>query len=88
MVNGDRETVDLLLTHPKIAAVSFEGSTPVAGHVYRTAAGHGKRVQALGGAKNHARVMPDADPEQTADALMGQGHCLRTGVEKYETPPA
>ncbi len=71
VVNGDKEVVDLLLTHPRIAAISFVGSTPVAEHVYRTASAHGKRVQALGGAKNHAIVMPDADPEQTADALMG-----------------
>ncbi len=71
VVNGDRETVDLLLVHPKIAAVSFVGSTPVAEHVYRTATSHGKRVQALGGAKNHALVMPDADLDQAADALMG-----------------
>ncbi|HTP65657.1 MAG TPA: CoA-acylating methylmalonate-semialdehyde dehydrogenase [Geobacteraceae bacterium] len=71
VVNGDRETVDLLLAHPKIMAVSFVGSTPVAEHVYRTAAAHGKRVQTLGGAKNHAVIMPDADLDQAADALMG-----------------
>lgn len=71
VVNGDREAVDRLLGHPDVAAVSFVGSTPVAEHVYRTAAEGGKRVQALGGAKNHLVVMPDADMEQTADALIG-----------------
>ena len=71
VVNGDHEAVDALLTHAKIAAVSFVGSSPVAEHVYRTAAAGGKRVQALGGAKNHAIVMPDADLDQAVDALMG-----------------
>ncbi|HZX22219.1 MAG TPA: CoA-acylating methylmalonate-semialdehyde dehydrogenase [Woeseiaceae bacterium] len=74
VVNGDREAVDALLTHPDVAAVSFVGSTPVAEHVYRTAAEAGKRVQALGGAKNHLVVMPDADMEQTADALIGSAY--------------
>jgi malonate-semialdehyde dehydrogenase (acetylating) / methylmalonate-semialdehyde dehydrogenase len=71
VVNGDREAVDALLTHPRVAAVSFVGSTPVAEHVHRTASAAGKRVQALGGAKNHAVVMPDADLDQAVDALMG-----------------
>jgi len=74
VVNGDREVVDLLLTHPQIAAVSFVGSTPVAEHIYRTASANGKRVQALGGAKNHAIVMPDADLDQAVDALMGAAY--------------
>jgi malonate-semialdehyde dehydrogenase (acetylating) / methylmalonate-semialdehyde dehydrogenase len=74
VVNGDREVVDLLLTHPKIAAVSFVGSTPVAEHVYRTASATGKRVQALGGAKNHAILMPDADLDQAVEALMGAAY--------------
>ncbi|MCL4721992.1 MAG: CoA-acylating methylmalonate-semialdehyde dehydrogenase, partial [Gammaproteobacteria bacterium] len=74
VVNGDREAVDTLLTHPDVAAVSFVGSTPVAGHVYRTGAAHGKRVQALGGAKNHLVVMPDADVNITADALLGAAY--------------
>jgi malonate-semialdehyde dehydrogenase (acetylating)/methylmalonate-semialdehyde dehydrogenase len=74
VVNGDREAVDLLLTHPQIAAVSFVGSTPVAEHIYRTASANGKRVQALGGAKNHAIVMPDADLDQAVDALMGAAY--------------
>jgi malonate-semialdehyde dehydrogenase (acetylating)/methylmalonate-semialdehyde dehydrogenase len=71
VVNGDRTAVDALLGHPGIAAVSFVGSTPVAEHVYRTATEHGKRVQALGGAKNHMVVMPDADVETVVSSLMG-----------------
>ena len=74
VVNGDREAVDTLLTHPLVAAVSCVGSTPVAEHIHRTASEHGKRVQALGGAKNHMVVMPDADLEQAADALMGAAY--------------
>src|SRR5688572_26135822 len=74
VVNGDREAVDVLLTDPDVAAVSFVGSTPVAQHVYETAAKHGKRVQALGGAKNHMVVMPDADPQLAAQALMGAAY--------------
>ncbi len=74
VVNGDREAVDALLVHPRVAAVSFVGSTPVAEHVHRTAAAAGKRVQALGGAKNHAVVMPDADLDQAADALLGAAY--------------
>jgi malonate-semialdehyde dehydrogenase (acetylating)/methylmalonate-semialdehyde dehydrogenase len=74
VVNGDRDAVDALLTHPAVAAVSFVGSTPVAEHVHRTASAAGKRVQALGGAKNHAVVMPDADLDQAADALVGAAY--------------
>jgi malonate-semialdehyde dehydrogenase (acetylating)/methylmalonate-semialdehyde dehydrogenase len=74
VVNGDREAVDTLLTHPLVAAVSFVGSTPVAEHVHRTASNHSKRVQALGGAKNHMVIMPDADLDQAADALMGAAY--------------
>jgi malonate-semialdehyde dehydrogenase (acetylating) / methylmalonate-semialdehyde dehydrogenase len=74
VVHGDREAVDAILAHPGIAAVSFVGSTPVAEHVYRAAANAGKRVQALGGAKNHMIVMPDADMDQAADALMGAAY--------------
>ncbi|MGD9501940.1 MAG: CoA-acylating methylmalonate-semialdehyde dehydrogenase [Methyloceanibacter sp.] len=73
VVHGDREAVDAILDHPDIKAVSFVGSTPVAEHVYRRGAASGKRVQALGGAKNHMIVMPDADMDQAADALMGAG---------------
>ncbi len=74
VVSGDREAVDALLTHPDVNAISFVGSTPVAQYIYETAARHGKRVQALGGAKNHAVVMPDADMDFTADALVGAGY--------------
>jgi len=74
VVNGDREAVEALITHPGVAAVSFVGSTPIAEQVHRTASAAGKRVQALGGAKNHAVVMPDADLEQATDALMGAAY--------------
>jgi malonate-semialdehyde dehydrogenase (acetylating)/methylmalonate-semialdehyde dehydrogenase len=74
VVIGDRVAVDALLTHPDVSAVSFVGSTPIARHVYETAARAGKRVQALGGAKNHAVVLPDADLELTADALIGAAY--------------
>jgi malonate-semialdehyde dehydrogenase (acetylating)/methylmalonate-semialdehyde dehydrogenase len=70
IVHGAKDTVDALLRHPKVRAVSFVGSTPVAKYIYATAAAEGKRVQALGGAKNHMVVMPDADIEKTADAIM------------------
>jgi malonate-semialdehyde dehydrogenase (acetylating)/methylmalonate-semialdehyde dehydrogenase len=74
VVNGDREAVDTLLTDPRVAAVSFVGSTPVAEYIYRTASAHGKRVQALGGAKNHMVVMPDADTRNAASALVGAAY--------------
>ncbi|WP_436411672.1 CoA-acylating methylmalonate-semialdehyde dehydrogenase [Variovorax ginsengisoli] len=74
VVQGDKEAVDALLEHPDVKAVSFVGSTPIANHIYETGARHGKRVQALGGAKNHMVVMPDADIEQTVDALIGSGY--------------
>jgi malonate-semialdehyde dehydrogenase (acetylating)/methylmalonate-semialdehyde dehydrogenase len=74
VVNGDKEAVEALITHPGVAAVSFVGSTPVAESIHRTATAHGKRVQALGGAKNHAVVMPDADLDLAADALMGAAY--------------
>ncbi len=73
VVHGDKEAVDAILDHPDIKAVSFVGSTPVAEHVYRRGSASGKRVQALGGAKNHMIVMPDADMDQAVDALMGAG---------------
>jgi len=69
LVNGGRECADAILTHPDVAGVSFVGSSPVAKHVYETAAAHGKRVQALGGAKNFLVVMPDADMERALDAI-------------------
>ena len=74
VLQGDKEAVDGLLTHPDVRAVSFVGSTPVARHVYETAAANGKRVQALGGAKNHMVVLPDADLELAADAAVSAGY--------------
>jgi malonate-semialdehyde dehydrogenase (acetylating)/methylmalonate-semialdehyde dehydrogenase len=74
VVHGDREAVDAILEHPDIAAVSFVGSTPVARYVYETAAKSGKRAQALGGAKNHMVVLPDADLDIVADAAVSAGY--------------
>ena len=74
VVQGDKVAVDGLLTHPDVQAVSFVGSTPIAQYIYQTAAEHGKRVQALGGAKNHMVIMPDADLDATVDALMGAAY--------------
>jgi malonate-semialdehyde dehydrogenase (acetylating) / methylmalonate-semialdehyde dehydrogenase len=73
VVNGDKEAVDALLTHPDIRAVSFVGSTPIAKYVYETGTAHGKRVQALGGAKNHMLVLPDADLDLAADQAINAG---------------
>ncbi|MBT8447429.1 MAG: CoA-acylating methylmalonate-semialdehyde dehydrogenase [Gammaproteobacteria bacterium] len=86
VVNGDHEAVDTLLNDPRVKAVSFVGSTPVAEYVYRTASANGKRVQALGGAKNHAVVMPDADIDNAVSTLMGAAYgscgerCMATSV--------
>ena len=74
VVQGDRVAVDALLAHPAVQALSFVGSTPVAQHVHTVGTANGKRVQALGGAKNHMVVMPDADPDQAADALIGAAY--------------
>jgi malonate-semialdehyde dehydrogenase (acetylating)/methylmalonate-semialdehyde dehydrogenase len=74
VIHGDKLAVDAILQHPGIAAVSFVGSTPIAEYVYRTGTATGKRVQALGGAKNHMIVMPDADLDQAADALVGAAY--------------
>jgi len=74
VVQGDKLAVDALLDHPKVRAVSFVGSTPIAEYIHSRAAANGKRVQALGGAKNHMIVMPDADLDKTVDALMGAGY--------------
>ncbi|HUD98379.1 MAG TPA: CoA-acylating methylmalonate-semialdehyde dehydrogenase [Bryobacteraceae bacterium] len=71
LLHGAREAVDALLAHPLVRAISFVGSSPVAKHVYQTAAAHGKRVQALGGAKNHLVAMPDAHIEKSVEAIMG-----------------
>jgi malonate-semialdehyde dehydrogenase (acetylating)/methylmalonate-semialdehyde dehydrogenase len=73
VVNGDKESVDALLEHPDVASISFVGSTPIAKYIYETAARHGKRVQALGGAKNHMLVLPDADLDLVADSAVNAG---------------
>jgi malonate-semialdehyde dehydrogenase (acetylating)/methylmalonate-semialdehyde dehydrogenase len=73
VVHGDKEAVDAILHHPDVRAVSFVGSTAIARYIYATATSNGKRVQALGGAKNHAVVLPDADLELTADSLVSAG---------------
>ncbi|MEY4077555.1 MAG: Methylmalonate-semialdehyde dehydrogenase, partial [Pseudomonadota bacterium] len=74
VVQGDKEAVDALVAHADVKAVSFVGSTPIANSLYETGARHGKRVQALGGAKNHMVVMPDADIDQAVDALIGAAY--------------
>ena len=94
VVHGDAVAVDALLAHPGIAAVSFVGSTPVARHVYQTAAAAGKRVQALGGAKNHMVVLGDADLDNAADAAVSAGfgsageRCMAVSVVVAEDPVA
>ena len=74
VIHGDKVAVDALLTHPDVAGVSFVGSTPIASYVYETGTKHGKRVQALGGAKNHMIVLPDADIDMAADAAVSAGY--------------
>ncbi|MBB5495942.1 CoA-acylating methylmalonate-semialdehyde dehydrogenase [Paraburkholderia sp. MM5384-R2] len=74
VVQGDKIVVDALLEHPDVKAISFVGSTPIANYIYETGAKYGKRIQALGGAKNHMVVMPDADIDQAVDALVGAGY--------------
>jgi malonate-semialdehyde dehydrogenase (acetylating)/methylmalonate-semialdehyde dehydrogenase len=74
VIQGDKVAVDALLGHPDVKALSFVGSTPIAQYIYQTGAGNGKRVQALGGAKNHMVVMPDADIDQAVDALIGAAY--------------
>lgn len=74
VVQGDKTAVDTLLTHPDVEAISFVGSTPIAEYIYKTGTANGKRVQALGGAKNHMIVMPDAELDQVADALIGAAY--------------
>src|SRR4029079_15518557 len=73
-VHGDKVAVDAILGHPDIAAVSFVGSTPIARYIYETGTKHGKRVQALGGAKNHMVVLPDADLDMAADAAVSAAY--------------
>ena len=74
VVQGDKVAVDALIEHPQIEALSFVGSTPIAEYIYRESTKRGKRVQALGGAKNHLVVMPDADLDHAADALLGAAY--------------
>lgn len=74
LVHGDKKCVDTLLEHPKVAAISFVGSTPIAKYIYETGTAHGKRVQAAGGAKNHLIIMPDADMDQTVKALSASAY--------------
>lgn len=74
VVQGDKEAVEAFLVHPDVKAVSFVGSTPIAEYVYKTATSHGKRAQAFGGAKNHGVVLPDADLNQAADAIVGAAY--------------
>lgn len=74
VVQGDKTAVDVLLTDPRVQAVSFVGSTPIAEYIYQTASAHGKRCQALGGAKNHCILMPDADMDMAASAIMGAAY--------------
>ncbi|MEM8570389.1 MAG: CoA-acylating methylmalonate-semialdehyde dehydrogenase [Pseudomonadota bacterium] len=74
VVQGDKEAVDALLTHPDVKAISFVGSTPIAEYIHRTGCANGKRVQALGGAKNHMVILPDADLDMAANALMGAAY--------------
>ncbi|MGI4746982.1 MAG: CoA-acylating methylmalonate-semialdehyde dehydrogenase, partial [Janthinobacterium lividum] len=74
VVNGDKEAVDAILHDPRIKAVGFVGSTPIAHYIYSTATANGKRAQCFGGAKNHAIIMPDADLDQVTDALIGAGY--------------
>ena len=93
VVHGDKVAVDELLTNPDVQAISFVGSTPIAKYIYTTGASHGKRVQALGGAKNHMVVMPDADLDKTVDALMGAAYgsagerCMAISVAVAVTDP-
>lgn len=74
VINGDKEAVDALLEDPRVKAIGFVGSTPIAQSIYASAAAHGKRAQCFGGAKNHLVIMPDADMDMVADALMGAGY--------------
>ncbi|MEL7111131.1 MAG: aldehyde dehydrogenase family protein, partial [Pseudomonadota bacterium] len=74
VVNGDKEAVDALLNHPMVQSIGFVGSTPIAEYIYATGCANGKRVQCFGGAKNHMIIMPDADMDQAADALVGAGY--------------
>lgn len=96
VVNGDKTAVDALLHDPRIAAVGFVGSTPIAQYIYETATANGKRAQCFGGAKNHMIIMPDADIDQAIDALIGAGYgsagercmAISVAVPVGEPPPS
>ncbi|MDQ1570988.1 MAG: malonate-semialdehyde dehydrogenase (acetylating) / methylmalonate-semialdehyde dehydrogenase [Actinomycetota bacterium] len=94
VVNGDKESVDALLEHPDVASISFVGSTPIAKYIYETASRNGKRVQALGGAKNHMLVLPDADLDLVADSAINAGfgsageRCMAISVVVVVEPAA
>src|ERR1700761_7384421 len=85
VVHGDKEAVDAILTHPDIKAVSFVGSSDIAQYVYATGAAHGKRVQAMGGAKNHGIILPDADFDQAIKDIMGAAY--GSAGERFLGPP-
>src|SRR4051812_12080359 len=87
VVNGDKEAVDALLAHPDVQAVSFVGSTPIARYIYETGTRNGKRVQALGGAKNHMLVLPDADLNMAADAAVSAGYGSARGRGRAVAAP-
>jgi malonate-semialdehyde dehydrogenase (acetylating)/methylmalonate-semialdehyde dehydrogenase len=92
VVHGDKVSVDALLEHPDVASISFVGSTPIAKYIYETGSKHGKRVQALGGAKNHMLVLPDADLDLTADAAVNAGfgsageRCMASSLPSSRSP--
>src|SRR4051794_41978585 len=87
VVHGDKVAVDALLDHPDVAAVSFVGSTPIAQYVHERGTGNGKRVQALGGAKNHAIVLPDADLDFASDHLAAAAYGSAGGGGHARPPP-
>jgi malonate-semialdehyde dehydrogenase (acetylating)/methylmalonate-semialdehyde dehydrogenase len=93
VVNGDKVAVDTLLEDPRVKALGFVGSSPIANYIYETAAHYGKRAQCFGGAKNHAIIMPDADLDLVADALIGAGYgsagerCMALLPFQWVTPP-
>ena len=87
VIQGDKKVVDLILNSEQISAVSFVGSTPVAKYIYEESAKNGKRVQALGGAKNHLVVMPDANLDQAVDGIIGADmDLLESVVWRYQSP--
>ena len=83
VVQGDKTAVDRLISHPDVRAISFVGSTPIANYIYTSGTAKGKRVQALGGAKNHMVIMPDADLDMATNALMGASYGSAGGRRCY-----